>query len=408
LGKFVADDDNKSTMAFAEFVALAAMMFSLVALSVDAMLPALPDIGRDLGVIDPNQNQYVIGIMLLGLGLGQIFYGPLSDSIGRKKPIYIGISIYLVGCLICVLSTSLEVMLAGRLLQGLGVAGPRIVVVAIIRDQYGGDAMARVMSFVMTIFILVPALAPSIGQGILIVSNWRWIFGLFLVQALVALIWFVRRQPETLSHDRRRALSLRRIGRAAAEVCRHRIALGYTLIAGCIFGAFLGYLTSTQQIFEAVYDRAAQMPLYFALLAMALGAASLSNARLVMRLGMIRLSAISVAAFSLLSVGFFVYAQAHQGVPPFAHFIVFCFVDFFFIGILFGNMSAMAMEPMGHIAGVAAAVTGFITSVMSVVLGSVIGQYFDGTVVPLIGGFAVLGSVAGAIMYWVERGRQKA
>jgi DHA1 family bicyclomycin/chloramphenicol resistance-like MFS transporter len=393
-------------MGFYEFVALAAAMFSLVALSVDAMLPALPQMGRDLGVLDPNENQLIIGSMLLGLGLGQLFYGPLSDSIGRKTPIYIAIFIYLAGCLICVLSTSMPMMLAGRLLQGLGVAGPRIVVVAIIRDQFEGNAMARVMSFVMTVFILVPALAPAVGQGIMILSNWRWIFGLFLAQALISLIWFHIRHPETLTPDRRRTFSLRRILRAVAEVCRHRIALGYTLVAGFIFGAFLGYLNSTQQIFDIVYGRGEQMPFFFAVLAMGLGAASLSNAKLVMRYGMIRLSAISLAIFSGLSIAFLIYASAWDGAPPFAHYVIFCTVDFFFIGILFGNMSAAAMEPMGHIAGVAAAVSGFITSVMSVILGTAVGQFFDGTVIPLIAGFAVMGCIAGLLMYWTERGRK--
>jgi len=395
-------------MGFGEFVALAAMMFSLVALSIDAMLPALPEIGRDLGATDANQNQYVIGVTLLGFSVGQLFYGPLSDSIGRKKPIYLGIFLYLIGCLICVLANSFEVMLAGRLLQGLGVAGPRIVVVAIIRDRFSGNDMARVMSFVMTVFILVPALAPSIGQGILIFGNWRWIFVMFLVQALVALVWFTMRQPETLSPDRRYPISLRRIFRAAGEVIRHRVAFGYTLVAGFMFGAFLGYLTSCQQVFDIVYDRGAQMPLYFAVLAMGLGAASLLNARLVTRFGMTRLSAIAMISFCSLSIVFFVYAQSFDGAPPFLHFMLFCIVDFFFIGILFANMNAAAMEPMGHIAGVAAAVSGFVTSFMSVTLGSFIGQNFDGTVLPLVGGFAVMGCIAGLIMYGVERGRQKA
>jgi len=402
----VSDNSPKSAMGFYEFVGLAAAMFSLVALSIDAMLTALPQMGRDLGSLDPNENQLIIGIMLLGLGLGQLFYGPLSDSIGRKTPIYMGIFIYLAGCLICVLSTSMSMMLAGRLLQGLGVAGPRIVIVAIIRDQFEGNAMARVMSFIMTVFILIPALAPAIGQGIMILSSWRWIFGLFLAQALISLVWFYSRHPETLTPDRRRPYSLRRILRATAEVCRHRIAFGYTVVAGFVFGAFLGYLTSTQQIFDVVYGRGDQMPFYFAVLAMGLGAASLSNAKLVMRYGMIRLSAISLAIFCGLSIAFLIYAIAWDGAPPFAHFIIFCTVNFFFIGILFGNMAAAALEPMGHIAGVAAAVSGFITSVMSAILGMIIGQFFNGTVIPMIAGFAVMGCIAGLIMYWAERGRK--
>jgi len=396
------------TVGFYEFIALSAVMFSLVALSIDAMLPALPEIGADLGSTDPNQNQYVISFMLLGLAVGQLFYGPISDSVGRKRPIYVGIAIYLVGCLICVLATTMPVMLAGRLLQGFGVAGPRIVIVAVIRDLYEGNAMARVMSFVMTVFMLVPALAPAIGQGVMIAGGWRWIFGMFLIQAAVGFFWFHRRQPETLSPERRHRLSLRRITRAALEVCRHRIALGYTLVAGFIFGAFLGYLNSCQQIFDVVYDRGPQMPFYFAVLAVGLAAASLSNARLVMRFGMIRLSALAMVVLCVLSIAFYAYALSHDGAPPFAHFIVFCTVVFYFFGILFGNMSAAALEHMGHIAGVAAATSGFIASLMSVILGAIVGQLFDGTVLPLIAGFAAMGCLGGLVMYWAERGHKTA
>ncbi len=391
-------------MGFAEFVALTAAMLSLVALSIDAMLPALPDIGRDLATSNPNDVQLVITVMLLGFGIGQLIYGPISDSTGRKPPIYVGIAIYLVGCVVCILSQSLTVMLVGRFLMGFGVAAPRILTAAIVRDHFEGRAMARVMSFVMAVFIVVPAIAPAIGQGILFIADWRWIFGSFLIIAVVVLLWLGTRLTETVTPERRAPLSFRRNARAIAEVFRTRQAFGYTLATGFIFSPFLGYLSSAQQIFADVYDLKAEFPIYFAVLALALGVSSLVNARLVMKLGMRRLSAWSAAIFTVLSLAFCVFLFTVADQPPFWAFMAYFMVTFFCTGILFGNTNALAMEPLGHIAGVGAAVVGAISAMMSVAAGIVIGQAFDGTIVPLVVGFAVFGVAVLVTMWVTEKG----
>ena len=391
---------HKARLPFGEFVVLMAMMSSLVALSIDAMLPALTHIGQDLGVQQSNDSQLIISMVFLGMALGQIIYGPLSDSTGRKLPIYIGFFLFILGCLLSLFATSFPLMLAGRLLQGLGAAGPRTVTVALIRDEYEGSAMARVMSFVMMVFILVPVFAPAIGQGILIIAHWRAIFGIFLALALTSGIWFAARQPETLSLEQRQPFSIRRIAKAIAEVCSNRIALGYTIAAGLIAGAFVGYLSSSQPIFQVQYALGTQFPLYFGVLAIAIGAAFFVNGRMVMRYGMRLLSTGAVLVLSGSSFVFFLIAYSQAGHPFLWTLMVYGMIALFCVGILFGNLNAMAMEPLGHIAGVGAAVVGSLSLFIGVSMGTLISQNYNHTILPLVGGFAVLGTLASITIYW--------
>ena len=382
-----------------------ALMMSLIAMSIDAMLPALAQIGDDLGAGHANQAQLVISALLLGMAAGQVIYGPLSDSIGRKPTIYAGPRPVRLGSALSVVAASFPLMLLGRILQGFGAAAPRIVVVALVRDEYAGAAMARIMSLVLTTFILVPMVAPAIGQGILLVAHWRAIFAMLLALGLVGLVWFALRQPETLPLERRVRFSLGRILLGVRETCANRVALGYTIAAGMIFGAFLGYITSSAQIFLSQYGVGRLFPVYFGGLALAIGAATYVNSRLVMRYGMQRLSALAVGVLGGCSAVFFVIAWAAAGDPPLWSLMPYLAVAFFCFGLVFGNFNALAMEPLGHIAGVAAAVVGTITSLMSLTLGTLIGQSYDGTVLPLIAGFAVLGLGSLAVMRWAERGR---
>ncbi len=380
-------------------------MISLVALSIDAMVPALQEIGGDLAVQRGNDAQLVISALFLGLAVGTMAYGPISDSVGRKPAIYAGFALFILGSLLSALATSFAVMLAGRFLQGLGAAGPRIVAIALVRDRFSGRGMARIMSMVMGVFILVPVLAPAIGQGILMIAHWRAIFGMLLALALIALLWFALRQPETLTVERRRPFSVLRIGRAIRETCTNRTAFGYTIAAGLAFGALVGYLTSVPQILQIQYGLGSKFPLYFAVLALAIGGASWANSRLVMRFGMQRLSGLAVATLSALSLAFFAIAWTAAGHPPLAALMAYLMAAFFCLGILFGNFNALAMEPLGHIAGVAASVIGSLTTFISLSLGTAIGQAYDGTVLPLVGGFTALGVAALVVMRWVERGR---
>lgn len=392
-------------LRFGEFVALMALMMSLVAMSIDAMLPALSDIGADLGVQRDNANQLVVTMIFLGLAIGQLIYGPLSDSTGRKPAIYAGYAVFIVGSLLAIFAVNFPMMLVGRLMQGMGVAAPRSVSVALIRDEYEGRAMAQVMSFIMVVFILVPIIAPSFGQAILLVADWRAIFVALLVMGLVSLAWFARRQPETLSQERRVPLSAGRILRGLREVMGNHVALGYTLMAGLVSGAFQGYLSSAQQIFQFQYGLGTLFPLIFAANAVAIGLASFTNGRLVMRFGMRKLTRISLLAMCGLSVAFLFIALASGGQPALWLLMTYLMLTFFCVGILFGNMNSMAMEPLGHIAGIGAAVVGSFATFLATPLGMAIGQAYNGTVTPLVTGFAVLGLTALALMRWAEGSR---
>ncbi len=392
---------QKST-SFAEFVALIALMISLVALSIDAMLPALPKIGQDLGVLRANDNQLVISAFLLGLAVGQLFYGPLSDSIGRKKPIFIGFGIFIVGCLLSLFAPSYPIMLAGRVLQGLGMAGPRAVSTALVRDLYEGDKMAKVMSYVMTVFILVPMIAPAYGQAIIAWAGWRAIFASFIALSLITSLWFAFRQAETLGLEKRKPFSMKRILYVSKEVITTKVAFAYTLAAGLISGAFLGYLNSAQQIFQDQYQLANRFPLFFAIIAIALGVASFVNAQLVMRYGMKRLAKLSLNTLTVFSVIAFFIAFAQQGNPPLWQLMTYLMISFFCVGILFGNLNALAMEPLGHVAGIGSAIVGSLSTLISVPLGTWVGLSYNNTILPLITGLAVLGALSILVMRWAE------
>ena len=394
---------QQPTLPFIEFVVIMALMMSLVALSVDAMLPALPAIGLDLGVVNDNNNQLIITLLFLGLGCGQVIYGPLSDSYGRKPAIYLGFILFFIGSILTLVANDLIVMLVGRFFQGLGLAGPRTLSLAIVRDLYSGRAMARVMSFIMTVFILVPMAAPAIGQGILLVADWRGIFGFIFGLSFFVSGWFFLRHPETLPVEMRVPFSISRITSAVAEVCCHRTALGYTLAAGFVFSPFLGYLSSAQQIFQIQYGLGNLFPLYFAVLAFAIGVAGFVNGRLVMRYGMRRLCRYALIFLTVIAVPAFAIAYSAGGQPALGWFMTYLMLTLFCIGMLFGNLNAMAMEPLGHIAGVGAAVVGSISTFICVPFSILIGQAYDGTVLPLILGFGVFGGSTLGLMYWIER-----
>ncbi|HKQ95634.1 MAG TPA: multidrug effflux MFS transporter [Aestuariivirgaceae bacterium] len=388
-----------------EFVVLVAFMISLVALSIDAMLPALPAIASELAARRDNDRQLVISALFLGLAAAQMVYGPLSDSFGRKNTIYAGIWLFIAGCCISIFAPTFDLMLLGRFLQGAGAAAPRVVSVAMVRDLYQGRAMARVMSLTMTVFILVPVFAPLLGQLVLEVAPWRAIFVLLLVLAVGVLLWFWRRQAETLPRERRAPFSLLRIGRAIVETCTNRVAFGYTLAAGFMFGAFVGYLNSSQQIFQDLYRQGDLFPVYFGALALSIGVSSALNARLVMRLGMRYLCNLALRVLVAASLVFALVTVLAAGIPPLAVVVAYLLVCFFCVGVLFGNFNALAMEPLGHIAGVASAVIGSLTTFVSLTLGTVIGAHFDGTLFPLAFGFAALGVASIATVYWTERRR---
>lgn len=380
-----------------EFVALMALSMSLVALAIDAMLPALAEIGSDLGLVRDNDRQLVLTVLFLGLSLGQLFYGPISDSLGRRGPIFFGFGLFILGSALAVVAPTFEWLLIGRFLQGLGAAGPRILTVAIIRDCAGGREMARLMSLVMMVFILIPAIAPALGQAILLIASWRGIFLALLLLSSMTLVWFYFRQPETLSFEARRPISPASLGGAFVEVLHTRSTVLYTLAGGMIFGSFVGFLNSAQQIFQELYGLGVRFPAYFAVLALTIGCASLINARLVIRLGMRYLCILGLGVTVLTSAVFLVYCLI--GDPGIWLLMAYLMVAFFCTGILFGNISALAMEPLGHMAGLASSLISSVKTLISLFLGYIIGYTYDGSVVPLVAGFFLLSALAFGLMW---------
>jgi DHA1 family bicyclomycin/chloramphenicol resistance-like MFS transporter len=387
-----------------EFIALVALTTSLVAMSIDTMLPALGTMASELGAARANDRQLILSVFFGGMSIGQLIYGPVSDSTGRKPALYLGIGLFLLGGVICALTQSFTWLLIGRAVSGFGAAGPRIVSVALVRDAHEGPSMARVMSFVQTVFILVPVLAPSLGQALLLVTSWRAIFLGLVMVALLNALWLALRQPETLPLARRVPFSIRTIGHGCVETFRNRIALGYTLGSGFVFGGFIGYLSMSQQVFQEQYGLGSKFPVFFGLLASAIGVASFTNGKLVMRFGMRRLSRAALLCNCALCVCALLGSWALAGHPPLFAFVGFMLVCFFCNGLLFGNFSARAMEPVGHIAGVASAVMGSVSGMLALALGTLFGRAYDGTVLPLVAGFTASGLLALVVTEIAERG----
>ena len=395
----------KKEIGFKEFVALMAMMIALTALSIDAMLPALTNIGTDLGVTAPNDNQLIISILFLGLAIGQLFYGPLSDNIGRKPAVYFGLFIFGIGCIISMFSKDLTTMLVGRCLQGIGLSGPRVVTIAIIRDLYKGERMAQVMSFVLAVFIAVPAIAPAVGQGVLFIADWRMIFVVLLSLGTIAFIWFYLRQEETLTKENRMKFSFANLGKKLKEIITIRSTIAYTLAAGFISSAFVGFLNSSQQVFQIQFGLGERFPIYFAAIALSVGLASFVNGKLVMRYGMqkmVRSAALSIVVISIIFYGLINTVIVNPSLP---FFMMYLLSTVFFVGILFGNLNSMAMEPLGHMAGIGAAIVGSVSTFISVPFGTYIGMQYNGTVEPMAMGFLIFGGLT-ALSIFLAKGRK--
>ena len=391
-------------LPFIEFIALMALTTSLVALSIDAMIPALPSIGEALNVQDSNDTQLIISMVFLGMAVGQMFFGPFSDSFGRKPSLYLSLAVFAVGCVMSAMSTNFTVMLIGRLLQGIGASGPRVVPMALIRDEYEGREMARIMSLIMMVFILVPMLAPMFGQLVVYLTDWRGIFYSFLLIAMVLSVWFAMRQPETLVPEKRKPFTGAVIIHGIVEVFKNRKAFGYTLAVGVVSGPFLAYLSTAQPILEEQYALGPTFTLYFAVLALSIGVASFVNSRVVVKYGMRFLSYYALAVIIIASALFALLMFFLDGEPSVMFFMGYLIVTLFCMGIVFGNMNALAMEPLGHIAGIGAAVVGSLSTFISVPIGIAIGQAYDQSVMPLVLGFLTFALIASALMVWAEKG----
>lgn len=383
-----------------EFTAMLAMLFATIAFSIDAMLPALPAIAAELTPDAPNRAQLILSAFILGMGIGTLFVGPLSDAWGRKPVIGGGLLLYFAGAALARVAPSLELLLLARALQGLGAAGPRIAGVALSRDLYEGREMARVMSFVMMVFMVVPALAPMIGTIVIGYSGWRSVFLAFMIFGLVALVWVWVRQGETLLPAARRPLSGHVILSGLREVLSSREVLLYTAVMTLGFGQMMGLLSSIQQIFDTTYGRATEFPYWFALIAAFSATASFVNGKLVMRMGMRRLAAVAYLIQAILSLGMAGLFEA--GVlgetASFAAFFFWATSVFFIAGFTFGNLNALALQKVGHIAGMATSVISAISTVLAVVIAGPVGLAFDGTPLPSMIAAAVCSALAYGLM----------
>ncbi|PNW26061.1 multidrug effflux MFS transporter [Formosa algae] len=387
-----------------EFIALMASLMSIVALSIDALLPAIPDIGKTIGNQDSTDLQQLITMIFLGFGIGQLILGPLSDSFGRKPIMYIGFSIFIMASFVCIFSTSLEWMLVGRILQGIGLSAPRTICISIIRDSHRGNYMARMMSFVTAFFILVPVIAPALGQFILNHFNWEYIFFTQLFFAVVVTIWFWKRQPETLHPEYKIPFNKHVFINGFSELIRYKEALVFTVLSGFITGSFMVYLSSAQHVFIDQYKIGDNFPYVFAGLAISIGVSTLLNGTLVVRFGMRRLALTSLAAFSVIS-STYVALFWNTSNPSIFILVLFLGAQFFTLGFLFGNLRAIAMEPIGHIAGIGAALTGFISTIVAIPIATFIGGFMTDSALPLFMGFATCGTLALFIFLFMKRHR---
>lgn len=388
---------------FAEFVCLIAVMMALNALAIDSMLPALPAIGADLNVVAENSRQWVITAYLLGFGVAQIVYGPLADRFGRKPVLLTGIAIYILFALAASLAPTFQTLILARIGMGLGSAATRVLAISIVRDRYSGRTMARVMSLSFLVFLGVPIIAPGLGQLILTVAPWRSIFGVLAAAGGIVMLWAGLRLPETLHPEDRLPIQAGRIARAFREAVTNRVSIGYTLATTAISGALFGFINSSQQIFADVFHAADHFPTVFALIAGGIAAASLINSQLVERLGSRMIAHTAMIAFTAMGlIHAVVSATGHETIVTFA---LLQGLTMFSFGFMAGNMGAMAMEPMGHIAGTASSAQGFISTIGGSLLGFTIGQNFNGSATPMALGVMIMGGLAISFTLIAERGR---
>lgn len=390
-------------IGFREFLAFVAALMAINALGIDTMLPALPAIGEALRIVEENQRQWIISAFMFGFGFAQLIYGPLADRYGRKPVLIVSIGLFVVTSIVAAYASSFPTMIAARALQGFTSASSRVLAISIVRDCYSGRRMARVMSLAIIVFLGVPILAPSIGQLILLIAPWQWIFFFLAAFAAVVLLWAAWRIPETLDPDKRRAIAPREIADAALTVLGNRTSIGYTAASTLLFGSLLGFINSSQQIFADAFHAPHLFTTMFALAAGAMGVASFLNSRIVERLGTRLIS--HSALLALIAISGVHLLCAANGLETIWSFSLFQAATMSVFALAGANFGSMAMEPVGHIAGTASSIQGFISTVGAAAIGVAIGQSFDGTTVPVAAGYLAFSLIALAIVFVTEEGR---
>ena len=394
---------NHRPMGFPEFVVIIASIMALNPLAMDMMLPALPNIASAFHITVANRPQAVLSTFMIGFGVGQFVMGPLSDRFGRRPVLLGGMALYVIASLLAIAAPSFETLLLARALQGLGTAATRVIATSVVRDCYAGRRMASVMSLTMMVFIAVPVVAPSFGQAVMLLTQWRGIFIVLTLYGVLALIWSALRLPETLPVSERKSLAVGDVLEASRQTVTNRQTFGYALAAGAVLGVLFAYVFSSQQVFTEIFKLGHYFPIAFAAVAIGIAVAGFLNARIVGRLGMHVIShgglvgAVAVAGIMLVA--------AKLEMLPLPLFMMLSALMMFAFGLMFANFTALAMEPQGHIAGTASSLYGSITTLVEIGIGAVIGQDYNGTLLPFATGFFVCTLAALAIVAVVEKGR---
>jgi DHA1 family bicyclomycin/chloramphenicol resistance-like MFS transporter len=390
-------------MGFPEFVVVIASIMALNPLAMDMMLPALPNIRSAFGIADANLPQMVLSTFLIGFGVGQFLMGPLSDRFGRRPVLIGGMVLYGVASLLAIAAPSFELLLLARALQGIGTSATRVIATSIVRDCYAGRRMASVMSLAMMVFVAVPVVAPSFGQAVLLLAQWRGIFVVLMLYGVLTLIWSALRMPETLPEANRKSLAIGEVLRAYAQTITNRQTLGYALACGGVWGAMVSFVFSSQQVFTEIYHLGHYFPLAFAAAATGVAIAGFLNSRIVGRLGMRVISHGALVVYAVVAA--VMLAAEQMQMLPLPLFMVLAMLMMFAFGLMMANFTALAMEPHGNIAGTASSLYGSITTLLGIGIGIVIGQSYDGTLLPFSMGFFLCALTALAIAAITEKGR---
>lgn len=399
--RLTSPDPRRPSLTTRELIAMVGMLMALNALSIDILLPALSEIGTELGA-PGNDRQLVITAYVFGFGIGQLGFGPLADALGRRRTLLIALAAYLIATVLCLLAPTMALMIAARALQGVAAAASRVIAVAVVRDLVSGRRMAEIMSFAMTVFMVAPILAPGIGQLLLFAGAWELIFVALFVLASALSVWMYLRLPETLREEHRIPLNLGAAWRNYRLAASHRLTLGYVAAASLLMGALFAFIATSEQVLAELYGLGPWFPVAFGVVALGLALANIVNARIVRRLGMRRISHIALVAFILVNGANLLIASAGQ--PPFWIYFSLLTLAMLLFAMMGANFSALAMEPAGERAGTAAALYGAVGAVSGAVIGSLIGQLYDGTVMPLLTGLTLMGIAAFAVVAWAERG----
>jgi MFS transporter, DHA1 family, multidrug resistance protein len=390
-------------MGFPEFVIAIASIMALNPLAMDIMLPALPDIASAFHIAEANRPQAVLSTFLIGFGIGQFVMGPLSDRFGRRAVLIDGMAMYCIASVVAVWASSFETLLLARALQGLGTSATRVIATSIVRDCYAGRRMASVMSLAMMVFIAVPVIAPSLGEAVLLLTQWRGIFVVLMLYGILALIWSGLRMPETLPESERKSLAVRDVLSAYRQTVTDRQTLGYALAAAGVMGSLFAYIFSSQQVFTGIYGLGHYFPIAFAAIAVGTAIAGFLNSRFVGRLGMRVISHGALLGF--VAVAGAMLAGAKLAIMPLPLFMALSALMMFFFGLMIANFTSLAMEPHGHIAGTASSLYGSITTLLGIGIGTTIGQGYDGTLVPFATGFFLCTLASLAVVLVTEKGR---